>query len=402
MILVGNQRGGAKDLAQHLMKAENEHVSVHELRGFAAQSLGGALNEAYALSRGSQCRQFLFSLSVNPPLEARVSTDEFIRTIDRAERELGLSGQPRAIVFHEKLGRRHAHVVWSRIDADAMKAVPLPFTKRKLVALTRELFIEHGWKMPEGLLDPSRRDPRNFTLAEWQQARRAGKDPRKTKASIQDAWAVSDSKEAFIAALKDRGFRLARGDRRGFVVLDAAMEVYSVATVLGVRTRAVKERLGRPADLSGIDETKAAIAREMSGALDRIKGELDQQNQSQRHEFEARRAALVKRQAAQRDTLRRKQEARKLQETKRRAGRFRAGISGLWDRLRGEHAHIQVINEREAYACARRDQMERDALIFSHLEERRALDLFMRRIRADYGRERWHIDRERRSYLPEP
>ena len=30
MILVGSQRGGAKNLALHLMKDENEHVAVHE------------------------------------------------------------------------------------------------------------------------------------------------------------------------------------------------------------------------------------------------------------------------------------------------------------------------------------------------------------------------------------
>lgn len=38
MILVGNPRGGAKNLAQHLMKEENDHVTVHELRGFASDS----------------------------------------------------------------------------------------------------------------------------------------------------------------------------------------------------------------------------------------------------------------------------------------------------------------------------------------------------------------------------
>ena len=38
MILVGNQRGGAKDLADHLLKQENEHVEVHELRGFIADA----------------------------------------------------------------------------------------------------------------------------------------------------------------------------------------------------------------------------------------------------------------------------------------------------------------------------------------------------------------------------
>ena len=60
MILIGNQRGGAKDLAQHLLKEENDHVQVHELRGFASGNLAGALTEAYAVSRGTKCKQFLF------------------------------------------------------------------------------------------------------------------------------------------------------------------------------------------------------------------------------------------------------------------------------------------------------------------------------------------------------
>ena len=50
MILVGNQRGGAKDLALHLMKTENEHIDVHQVRGFASENVMGALNETYALS----------------------------------------------------------------------------------------------------------------------------------------------------------------------------------------------------------------------------------------------------------------------------------------------------------------------------------------------------------------
>ena len=67
MILHGNQRGGAKDLALHLLKTENEHVEVHELRGFVSDNLVSALNEVYAVSRGTKARQFLFSLSLNPP-----------------------------------------------------------------------------------------------------------------------------------------------------------------------------------------------------------------------------------------------------------------------------------------------------------------------------------------------
>lgn len=72
MILDGNQRDGAHDLALHLMKPENEHIEVHEIRGFMADTIMGALREAEAVSRGTKCRQFLYSLSLSPPETERV------------------------------------------------------------------------------------------------------------------------------------------------------------------------------------------------------------------------------------------------------------------------------------------------------------------------------------------
>jgi len=116
MILKGNARGGAKNLALHLMKDENDHITIHELRGFMSDRLLPALNEIHAINRGTKASKFLFSLSLNPPETASVSTADFIDAIERVEHKLALDGQPRAIVFHEKQGRRHCHVVWSRID----------------------------------------------------------------------------------------------------------------------------------------------------------------------------------------------------------------------------------------------------------------------------------------------
>lgn len=66
MLFVGNQRGGGRDLALHLMKDENDLVQVHELRGFIAQDLEGAFKEAYAMSKATRCTKYLYSLSVNP------------------------------------------------------------------------------------------------------------------------------------------------------------------------------------------------------------------------------------------------------------------------------------------------------------------------------------------------
>jgi hypothetical protein len=167
MILKGSQRGGGQDLAVHLTRIDdNEHISLHQLRGFASDNLRDAFKEAEAISRGTKCRQYLFSLSLSPPEQANVTPDQFEDAIDRIEARLGLSDQPRAIVFHETEGRRHAHCVWSRIDPETMTARQLPFFKTKLVGISRELYLEHGWDMPRGLANSTQRDPRNFTLAE--------------------------------------------------------------------------------------------------------------------------------------------------------------------------------------------------------------------------------------------
>jgi len=77
MILHGSQRGGARDLALHLLKEENDHVEVHELRGFVSDDLVSALNEVHAISRGTKARQYLFSLSLNPPPDVNVSIEDF-------------------------------------------------------------------------------------------------------------------------------------------------------------------------------------------------------------------------------------------------------------------------------------------------------------------------------------
>lgn len=402
MILEGNQRGGAKNLADHLLSPENEMAEVHSLRGFTADDLHGALTEAYAVSRGTRCKQFLYSLSLNPPPDAQVETRVFEAAIERIEKELGLEGQPRAIVFHEKAGadgitRRHAHAVWSRIDTEEMKAIPLPFTKLKLRDLSRDLFIEHDWRMPRGYIDKAARDPKKYTLAEWQQAKRAGKHPNDIKRAFQDAWALSDSRAAFEKALAERGYVLAKGDRRGFVGVDERGEIYSVPRMLGLKTKAVRERLGAEIALPGVAEAKNQIAQGMLEALKGYRQELAQQRREALERLKARKAELLARQRAERRALTAKQEARQIIEARQRQARFRKGVMGLWDRITGRHAKIKTQNIAEAEAAAARDALEKDRLVFRQIGERRRLqrtfmhwrEKFMetrRDLRADFER----------------
>jgi len=400
MILKGNSRGGARDLALHLMKEENEHVEVYELRGFASQNLMGALNEIYAVSRGTQCRQFLYSLSINPPEQARVTTEQFVDAIDRAEETLRLSSHSRAIVFHEKEGRRHAHCVWSRIDTVNMKAVSMYQDRPRLKAVSRELFLEHGWPMPEGLADTSKRDPKNFTLEQWQQAKRIGKDARAIKTAFQDAWAISDSGAAFINAMRERGYVVARGDRKGRIVgIDVHGEVYSVPKYADVKIRAVRERLADVDALPNVSEAKEQIAGDMLPALERFKNELDSQAQEKNTEFDRRRKSLVQRQRAERQSLNETQEKRRIEANRTRQARFRKGLKGLWDRLSGEHRRISQQNEREATEALVKDGMEKDQLAFHHLEDRRRIEIFRHGIRRQHIKDRRKLERDKRFYV---
>lgn len=71
-----------------------------------------------------------------------------------------------------------------------MTAVPMSFTKRKLMELPRELYREHGWQMPRGMMTSEERDPANYTLAQWQQAKRISKDLKEIKQAFQDCWSI--------------------------------------------------------------------------------------------------------------------------------------------------------------------------------------------------------------------
>lgn len=268
MILNGSQRGGPRALADHLLNdLDNDHVAVEELRGFAAVDLRGAMAEVDAIAKGTRCTQPVFSLSLNPPRDAAASIDDLRDAADRAEKALGLEGQPRALVIHEKNGRRHAHVAWSRLDAEQMKAVNLPFYKTRLNELSKELYLEHGWVLPDGHKENGWKNPLNFTLAEWQQAKRLDLDPREVKQLFHEAWRQSDGLGAFRNALEEKGYYLAKGDRRGHVAVDIHGEVFAVSRWAGVKAKDARERLGDPEKLPSVDKVQETIRARLSHQL---------------------------------------------------------------------------------------------------------------------------------------
>ncbi|MBM6395292.1 relaxase/mobilization nuclease domain-containing protein [Ochrobactrum anthropi] len=326
MIPKASQRGGGKDLATHLLNAfDNELVEVAEVSGAIAPDLRGAFAEWEAIATGlTKCRNYLYSLSVNPDLgQGQLSRAQYMDYVDRVEKALGLSGQPRAIVYHIKNGREHCHVVWSRIDYQNEKAVHLAFDREKLMMVTRQFAREHGLELPEGY-GPGRFDERRqkVSLYERAQERATGISKEERQLQVTQAWRQSDSPKAFVRALEDLGYVLATGNRP-YVLVDIYGGMNALPKLIddrSVRTKDIRAFLAQefpPESLPTVDEAKALVAQHRKAreqfAKARDDGEqlekLARAQAARRAPVEAARAEMVARQERERETLLREQQA---------------------------------------------------------------------------------------------
>ncbi len=382
MILKGNQRGGGADLALHLMNAhDNERIEIGQIRGTVADDLYGALGEFEAVAAGTRCKKPLYSLSINP--SAPLSREQYNAAIDRIEVGLGLSGQARAVVFHVKNGREHCHVVWSRIDPVAMRAVHIAHDRQKLRTLSRELAREFGLEVPEGIAKDrgeERDAAKDITLADKAQAEKSGLSPADRKVVVTDAFRRSDSAEAFRAALAERGFILAQGDQRGYVIVDRDGGVHSLARQInGARTRDVKRLLEPIAaqQLPTVEQAQALAQQRQKAVSDVVRSRVNERmkdaSRALSEKQEKRRLPLdLKKQQteivhrSERLALHAAQKA----EMEKPFTRAASAVFGLFSRLPALRSVLKPLYRNPHLNPVERQNRERTALQRRHLRER--------------------------------
>jgi hypothetical protein len=149
------------------------------------------------------------------------------------------------VVMHEKLGREHIHVVWSRINIDTMLSVSDSHNYRKHEEVSRDLERRFGHDRVQGAhheRDGVERPDRTPSRAELRQEERTGITGKEVKREVTEAFRTSDTAEAFKAALEDRGYMLAQGDRRDFVIVDREGGIHSLARRIdGMKANELRE-----------------------------------------------------------------------------------------------------------------------------------------------------------------
>lgn len=415
MILKGSQRGHGDDLATHLMNAlDNERVEIAEIYGAVADDLHGAFAEFAAVASGTRATKYLYSLSINP--SAPLTREQYFEAIAAIEDRLGLTGQPRAIVFHVKpdkhgVPREHCHVVWSRIDIEKMRAIHMAHDHRRLCDLSCELAHKYGLDLPPGLKawekkQAFKKDRLEPTLAENAYTEKTGIDPEQRREDITATYEQSDSAAAFRAALEQKGYMLARGDRRGFVVVDKFGQVHSLSRyVKGHTAKQIKAKLAplTPEQLPTADQAKEQMRQRSQAAKDAETDRLREQRRAalekrfaenqvrRRAELAGVEQALLVRQASEKLAL----HAAQQRESKALLFRVRSAVADLIGRtpaLRSILGHIQKLTHLDPKA---RHRLERETLARRHAREKIDIERKKRALAKIEAREQRALGRGR-------
>lgn len=411
MIPKGNQRGGGKQLATHLLNEfDNERVELVEIRGAVAPDLHGAFAEWRAQAGATRCRKYLYSLSVNPDhRQGPFSRDQYYDFIERTEQSLGLSNQPRAVVIHVKKGREHYHVVWSRIDLEKMKAVHMAHDHQKLRTVAQEYARDHGIELPKGMQKERGKErfkdrARAETYGERQQYERTGITKQERMRDVRAAWDQSDNAVTFVRALEERGYLLARGDGRDYVVVDRGGEIYSLTRQLaGIKPKDVKARLAEyPAERLPDAHTAQKFIRERlereptkepaGPTPQERRAALKAAHAKRREPLNRLRDETRARQNHERETLLAAQRAENVGIVDERLRQQPKGLLAFVARITGFKAFTEFRHRRQDQERAAVHQRQQDALERRHARERHEIRRRYRALKLVLARERHSLE----------
>jgi hypothetical protein len=265
MIISGGSRSQWRKFAAHLMKTEGgqQRVAIEEIRGLAADNLVDAFHELEALGQGTRATNFYYHANIDPRADEHMTEEQWENAVDMLEKNLGLEGHSRFVVEHEKHGRTHRHVVWSRVDTDHMRVVPDEWDYSIHQRTADELEKEFGHEKTPRRREPGQsKGPENW---EYFRGKESRINPKEVQTELTALWHQADTPQAFAAALAEKDYILCEGDR-GLCVVDQAGKEHSLYRRVGERKAVVDDRM------EGIDrESLPTVAEARALARERTK-----------------------------------------------------------------------------------------------------------------------------------
>ena len=273
MIIKSSQRAGHRELAAHLMKERDidgtpQTVTVTGSRDLiTGDNVYEALDDMALMAQASdRCLQDIHHVSMSPAHFMDAMAWEM--AWDVYEHEFGLAGQPFIEVTHTKGDRPpHKHRAYERVNVQTSRAVTFSqsYVRNEKIARFIEYTFSHeltigkhnrsvmqrfkedgelgvvAW-MEAGQAHTQQRPSARQTHKDVQQEKRTRLPTAQVINDLEYCFEHTDNGAAFEAALGEKGYVLARGDRRKYVVIDFEGGVHSPRRRLGVKAKVLREK----------------------------------------------------------------------------------------------------------------------------------------------------------------
>lgn len=254
MYIKGASRRSVGFWSKHLQNIqENDRAELIEKRGLASDNLPDMMREMEQDARLTRCTNFMYIASFNPCPHEHLTEEQWDKAYEIFEKQRGIpEGQARFVMEHEKHGRIHRHVVWSRIDLENMRAFPDGRNDNVCDAAKHEIERELGLERTAGLHEREQESaavaPKSY---EMYRGMKSGLDPRDITAEVTAIFRGAENGADFVEGLRQHGYQFVQGDR-AFCILDPAGHDHSLARRLeGVNTKELRAFM-QGVDLSGI------------------------------------------------------------------------------------------------------------------------------------------------------
>jgi len=238
MVIKGKCRGNGLQLAEYLLSDKNDRAELLEITGTTApNNLKRSLVEMGLTALMTKSEAGLYHAQINPdPKEPGMTKEAWKKSVEILARELGLEGQRRAIVLHEKNGRTHAHVVFERYQEGKGK------DQQGILWSDDKNYKKH--EKASRAIEKALGHERTPEKADRQ---KQAQNERKTdvKKTLTELWKKHSDPEKFIAEAAKLGFTVSKGeDRRPYkVIAPDGQSLDLVRQLEKVKTKEVAERL---------------------------------------------------------------------------------------------------------------------------------------------------------------
>ncbi|MGB9151909.1 MAG: relaxase/mobilization nuclease domain-containing protein [Alphaproteobacteria bacterium] len=220
MLIFGASVGDWKEKAAYALdKADNEFAEIRDIRCEGIDDVPTALAFMAALAVDTKCIEFLYHATINLYRGERLTREQWMKAIDRLEKNLGLEGHYRIAFEHIKKDRQHYHIYWLRLPPAGKSGPAVNMGNNYRIHEATAIALEKEF----GLKPAPRRQKNKPSRKKEEINQRNGKtriSPDLVTKEVTKIYHDSKTTKDFLKNLGKAGYTMTRGKQDKLVLVD--------------------------------------------------------------------------------------------------------------------------------------------------------------------------------------